>query len=65
MESYKKIGLSHEMGLIDTPLLQNSFPAGSFPRKTGYTFSILLLSAFYFFKFHPGFSLPAFCEQTM
>ena len=46
--------------------LQNSFPAGSFPREHWLHFLSFFSTALSFsFKFHRALNLLAFCEQTM
>ena len=46
--------------------LQNSFPAGSFPRENWLHFLSFFSTALSFsFKFHRALNLLAFCEQTM
>ena len=46
--------------------LQNSFPAGSFPRENWLHFFSFFSTALSFsFQFHRALSLLAFCEQTM
>ena len=46
--------------------LQNSFPAGSFPRENWLHFFSFFSTALSFsFKFHRALNLLAFCEQTM
>ena len=46
--------------------LQNSFPAGSFPRENWlHVFSFFSTALSFSFKFHRALNFLAFCEQTM
>ena len=45
--------------------LQNSFPAGSFPRENWLHFQFFSTALSFSFKFHRALNLLAFCEQTM
>ena len=66
LTTHSMILVSIARRLVVVLKLQNSFPAGSFPRENWlHLFSFFSTALSFSFKFHRALNLHAFCEQTV